>query len=389
MFVYLDNSATTKPYAEVVEEVVKYMEQDFGNPSSLHQMGLTSEKGIKHARKAVAKTLGAKEDEIVFTSGGTEADNLAIFGGVMWRQRRGYKLVTSAIEHPAVLESCKRLENTGFKVDYVEVDRAGRVNTEALEALLDGQSIMVSVIHANNEVGTIQPIKEINEIRKRWEMKHGRKLLLHIDAVQSYGKMRLDVNALEADFLSVSSHKIHGPKGVGALYIRKDIVIPAQIYGGGQEKNRRSGTENVPGIMGFGKAAELSHGDLKKDIAQMESVKKYLLEGIQSEIKDIRINGDVADSVPSILNVSFLGVRGEVLLHDLEQSGIYVSTGSACGSNKRGKSHVLKAMGLSEQTIDGAIRFSFSRFNTIEEMDYVLVHLEKAVARFRKLGSFR
>lgn len=389
MFVYLDNSATTKPYAEVVEEVVKCMEQDFGNPSSLHRMGMTPEKSIKHARKTIARTLGAKEDEIVFTSGGTESDNLAIFGGVMWRQRRGYKIITSSIEHPAVLESCKRLENTGFKVDYVPVDRAGRVNTEALEALLDAQTIMLSIIHSNNEVGTLQPIKEINEIRKRWEMKHGRKLLLHTDAVQSYGKMSLNVNELEADFLSISGHKIHGPKGIGVLYLRNDIVIPPQIYGGGQEGNRRSGTENVSGIIGFGKAAELSHRDLKKDMEQMKAVKNYLLEGIQSQIKDIRINGDVADSVPSILNVSFLGVKGEVILHELEQSDIYVSTGSACGSNKRGKSHVLRAMGLSDQAIDGAIRFSFSRFNTIEEMDYVLVHLEKAVARFRKLGSFR
>ncbi|HML38141.1 MAG TPA: cysteine desulfurase family protein [Bacillota bacterium] len=386
MFVYLDNSATAKPYGEVVAKMIQYMETDFGNPSSLHRMGIAAEKAMKDARKSAAASLGAREEEIYFTSGGTEADNTAIFGAVQARKRRGNKIVTSRIEHPAVLESCRKLEALGFQVEYIPVDREGVVDMQALESALDDQTILITIMQVNNEVGSIQPISEIAELKNRVGGKQGAEILLHTDAVQSYGKMPILLAGI--DLLSVSGHKIHGPKGVGALYVRKGLNIQPYIFGGGQESGLRSGTENVPAIAGFGVAADLCRKDMTRRIESMKAIKKHLADGICSEIPDIRINGS-AEGSPAILNVSFLGVRGEVLLHTLEQSEIYVSTGSACSSNKKGQSHVLKAMGLSDKEIEGAIRFSFGGFNTLEEMDYVLDQLKTAVQKIRKLGSFR
>jgi len=386
MFVYLDNSATTKPYKEVIDQTVRYMEAEYGNPSSLHRMGITAEKAMKEARKSVAASFGAKDEEIFFTSGGTEADNTAIFGAVQARKRRGNKIVTSQIEHPAVLESCKKLEESGFRVDYIPVDRNGLIDMQALENALDGQTILVTVMQVNNEVGSIQPIPEISTLRKRVGDKLGTEILLHTDAVQSYGKLPIQLNGV--DLLSISGHKIHGPKGVGALYVRKGFNLQPYIIGGGQERGMRSGTENVPAVAGLGVAAELSRKNLIKRIETMRKVKTYLTEGIRAEIPDVRFNS-MPEGSSSILNVSFLGTRGEVLLHTLEQAEIYVSTGSACSSRKKGQSHVLKAMGLSDAEIEGAIRFSFCEFNTTEEMDYVLAQLKNAVQKFRKLGSFR
>jgi len=386
MFVYLDNSATTKPYPEVVAEMVKYMESRYGNPSSLHRMGIEAEKAMKEARKSVAVSLGAKEEEIFFTSGGTEADNMAIFGAVQARKRRGNKIITSRIEHPAVAESCRKLEESGFRVEYLPVGSDGVIDLEALESVLDEQTILITVMHVNNEVGSIQPVEGIAKLKSEAEKRFGTEIPLHIDAVQSYG--RLPVSAGTADLLSLSGHKIHGPKGVGALYVRKGLTIHPHLVGGGQERGLRSGTENVPAVAGFGVAAELCRGNMDKRIETMKKVKAYLSEGIRTEIPDIRFNSTEQGS-PSILNVSFSGVRGEVLLHTLEQSEIYVSTGSACSSRKKGQSSVLKAMGLSDKEIEGAIRFSFSEFNTTDEMDYVLDKLKIAVNKLRKLGSFR
>lgn len=388
MFVYLDNSATTKPYAEVIAETVNFMETQYGNPSSLHRMGITAEKALKEARKAVAVSLGAKEEEIYFTSGGTESDNLALFGAAQARKRRGNKIITSQIEHPAVLESCKKLETMGFQIEYVPVDHTGTINIKALENSIDDQTILISIMQVNNEVGSIQPISEICEIKNRIGKKLGSEILLHCDAVQSYGKLPIEIKDNGIDLLSISGHKIHGPKGSGALYVRKGLNLQPHQYGGGQERGMRSGTENVPAIAGFGIAAGLSCKNLPKRVESINAAKKYLSDGIRSEIKDVRFNS-LEEGSPSILNVSFLNVRAEVLLHTLEQSEIYVSTGSACSSNKKGQSHVLKAIGLSDKEIEGAIRFSFCEFNTIEEMDYVLVQLKSAVQKFRKLGSFR
>lgn len=386
MFVYLDNSATTRPYDAVITETVKYMKTDYGNPSSLHRMGIAAEKAMKGARKSIAVTLGAREEEIYFTSGGTEADNLALFGAAQARKRRGDKIITSQIEHPAVLESCRKLEESGFSVEYIPVDENGIINMQALEEALDHKTILITVMQVNNETGSIQPIEEIGKLRKRVGDQLGTEILLHTDAVQSYGKLPIQVSAI--DLLSVSGHKIHGPKGVGALYIGKGLNIGPTQFGGGQERGLRSGTENVPAAAGFGVAAELCCRSIDQRIESMRTVKTYLAKGIREEIPDVFLNSTV-DGSPSILNVSFLGVRGEVLLHTLEQSEIYVSTGSACSSKKKGQSHVLKAMGRSDQEIEGAIRFSFSEFNSVEEMDYVLSQLKNAVQKFRKLGSFR
>lgn len=336
----------------------------------------------------VAASLGAKEEEILFTSGGTESDNIAIFGAVQARKRRGNTIITSQIEHPAVLESCKKLENMGFKVIYLPVDRQGRIDLNSLESALNDQTILMSIMQVNNETGAIQPIDKISKLKKAAEKRLGTEILFHCDGVQSYGKLPIHVKDLGIDLFSVSGHKIHGPKGVGALYVRKDLNILPIIYGGGQERGLRSGTENVPAVAGFGKAATLSSANLDKRAKAMEAAKFRLKQGIQEEIPDVRFNSS-EEGISSILNVSFLGVRGEVLLHTLEQSDIYVSTGSACSSKKKGQSHVLKAMGLSDREIEGAIRFSFNEFNTMEEMDYVLTELKNAVLKFRRLGSFR
>ena len=388
MFVYLDNSATTRPYQEVIEETAKYMADDYGNPSSLHRMGIKAEKAVKESRRVIATSLGAREEEIYFTSGGTESDNIAVFGAAQARKRRGDTIVTSQIEHPAVLESCKKLETMGFKVVYLPVDRFGRIDLFSLEKSMDDRTILISIMQVNNETGAIQPIQEIVRLKREAEKRLGSEILLHCDGVQSYGKLPIRVRDQGIDLFSVSGHKIHGPKGVGALYVKKDLNIHPTIHGGGQEKGLRSGTENVPAIAGFGKAAALSAANLENRIKAMEAAKFRLRQGIEAEIPDVRFNSS-EEGVSSILNVSFLGVRGEVLLHTLEQSDIYVSTGSACSSKKKGQSHVLKAMGLTDNEIEGTIRFSFNEFNTMEEMDYVLLELKNAVLKFRRLGSFR
>ncbi len=378
MFVYLDNSATTRQYDQVTEVMKTSMEENFGNPSSLHKLGLASEKQMRQSRKAVAESLGAKEDEVFFTSGGTESDNTALFGIAHGKKRAGKKIITSKVEHPAVLESCKVLEAEGFQVEYIGVDDKCRLDMEQLRDAIDSETILISIMAVNNETGTPMPIEEIAKLKGQ--------AVFHTDAVQAYGK--LDLRNTGADLISVSGHKIHGPKGIGALYVKKGIHLPAFIVGGGQERHMRSGTENVPAILGFGAAVEMAQKNLAARTEAMRAARTRLLEGLLAEVPDIKVNSP-QDGACSVLNVSFLGTRGEVLLHTLEQDDIYVSTGSACSSNKKGRSHVLSAMGLSEKEIEGAIRFSFSEFNTEEEMDYVIDKVKNAVNRFRRLGSFR
>ncbi len=370
--IYLDNSATTRQHDQVTETMLKYMKEDFGNPSSLYSLGITSEKAIKEARKQMIKAMDRQQGDFYFTSGGTEADSMAIFGAASARKRRGNRIITSQVEHPAVLEACRRLEEQGFEVIYVGVDKNGNLNMDQMRNAVNDDTILISVMQVNNETGNIMPIDEIAEFKN--------KAILHTDAVQSFGKIALPK---KADMISVSGHKIHGPKGIGGLWINKGITIPAFLVGGGQESGMRSGTQNVPAIAGLGVAAEMIKGSEK--IAEM---RKYLLSGIREEIKDIRVNSP-EDGCPSVLNISFLGTRAEVLLHTLEQDKIYISTGSACSSNKKGNSHVLQAMGLKDKEIEGAIRFSFSNYNTMEEMDIVLDKVKAAVNRFRRLGSFR
>ena len=386
--IYLDNSATTRQRREVTELMVKHMEDTFGNPSSLYQLGVDSEESVKAARKQLDAAVGCKSGHICFTSGGTEADNMAIFGAAEALKRRGRRIVTSAVEHPAVLECCRRLEAEGFEVVYVGVDDKCRLDVSQLENAINEETILVTLMHVNNEAGTVMPVDEAKKIM-RDKNSPG---VLHCDAVQSFGKLQMP---LEADLISISGHKIHGPKGSGALYIRNGINLPALIVGGGQENGRRSGTENVPAIAGLGLAAEMACSDRKSEMKRIADMRKYLIDGFGSEIDDIIINspqeagGGTGQCCPSVLSVSFLGTRGEVLLHTLEQDGIYVSTGSACSSNKKGQSHVLKAMGLKDKEIEGTLRFSFGRFNCAEEMDMVIDKVALAVKRFRRLGSFR
>lgn len=389
--IYLDNSSTTRQYDEVIRLMAETMADNFGNPSSLHRLGMNAEKIVKEARKQVAKALGTGPEQIFFTSCGTESDNTAIFGAARARRRTGNKIITTKVEHPAILEACGRLEKDGFEVEYLDVDEKCRVNMTQLRNALTADTIMVSVMAVNNETGIVMPIPEIAEEISSFNKANNTKVLFHSDMVQAFGKVRIDMKLL--DMASISAHKIHGPKGMGALYVKEGLNIEPFIYGGGQEKHFRSGTENVPGIAGFGKAAELVSKGFETRTRKMEEVRAYLLSGLKSEISDIKINSveEGRDVCPAVLNVSFLGTRGEVILHTLEQDGIYVSTGSACASNHKSKggSHVLRAMGLSDKEVEGAIRFSFSEFNTKEEMDVVLDSVKKAVNRFRKLGTFR
>ena len=390
MQVYLDNSATTRQYDQVTDAMIEMMKEAYGNPSSLHLMGVEAEKKVRAARKIFAQSIGASEDEVYFTSGGTESDNTVLSGVAESRKRMGKKIITTKVEHPAILEPARRLESMGYTVEYIGVDKQCRLNMEQLEAALSEDTILISIMGVNNETGSIMPMKEIAALKDRYNKEHKTDILLHSDAVQAFGKipMNLKSDFRGVDFLSVSGHKIHGPKGIGGLYVRKGINLTPFMIGGGQERHMRSGTENTPGIVGFGTAMDLMSRDFAGRCEKMAAARTFLLEGIQSEIKDVIINSP-ENCAPSVLNVSFLGTRGEVLLHTLEAEGIFVSTGSACSSNKKGQSHVLEAMGLKHKEIEGAIRFSFSEFNTQEEMEYTLEKVKAAVARFRKLGSFR
>lgn len=392
--VYLDNSATTRQYDAVTETMLQAMRENYGNPSSLHALGLAAEKEVRAARKTLAAAIGAKEEALYFTACGTESDNTVLFGAAQAKKRSGNKILVSAAEHPAILEPARKLESLGYEVVRIGVDRLCHPDMNQLAAELTEDTILISIMGVNNETGTIMPISEIAKIKADYNKAHGTDIWLHSDCVQAFGKIPVDLaaNYRGVDLLSLSAHKIHGPKGMGALYVRKGLNLPAFLLGGGQERHLRSGTENTPGIIGFGKAAALAMTNFDARIETMRTCRKFLLEACKAEIPDIRINSPEDETAcPSVLNISFLGTRGEVLLHTLEQDSIYVSTGSACASNHASTkgSHVLNAMGLSPKEIEGAIRFSFSEFNTIEEMEYTVEKVKAAVQRFRRLGSFR
>ena len=393
--IYLDNSATTRQYDEVTELMYRAAKETFGNPSSLHAAGFEAAKLIKNARMQVAELL-PKSGQTIFTSGGTESDNMALLSGATKLKRNGKKIITTAVEHPAVSETCKRLAQRGYEVVSLAVDGSGCISSGELEATLSEDTILVSVMTVNNETGAIQPISEIEAIIRKYNKTKGTEIAFHTDAVQAFGKLNL--TDCKADLISLSAHKFHGPKGVGAIYIKDGLKLSPFITGGGQEKGMRSSTENTTGIVGMGLAAEMSSRDMDAKLRRIAEVSEYLREGITNEISDVRINGpvgigfslsDAGTRCPSVLNLTFEGTRGEVLLHTLEQDEIYVSTGSACSSNHPGESPVLKAMGLSPKQIEGAIRFSFSEFNTKEEMDIVIDRIKTAVERFRKLGSYQ
>ena len=378
--VYLDNSATTCAYDSVGELVKKVMCEDYGNPSSMHAKGVEAERYIKEAKETFGKLLKVKEKEIFFTSGGTESDNLALRGAAWANQRAGKHLITSAIEHPAIINTMRHLEEEGVRVTYLPVDRYGRVKLDALKEALCEETILVSIMYVNNEVGSVQPIQEAASIVKAYN----KDILFHVDAVQGFGKYRIYPKKLKVDLCSVSGHKIHGPKGTGVLYIGEDVKIKPIVFGGEQQKNVRSGTENVPGIAGLSLAAKTIYQGLDVKVAQMRRLKQRFIRGV-GQIEDTVVHGLYDEtSAPHIISVGFAGIRSEVLLHALEEKGIYVSSGSACASNHPQVSGVLKGIGARQEFLDATLRFSMSEFTTPEEIDYTLDTLYNIVPRLRK-----
>lgn len=373
MEVYFDNSATTRVFPEVAELMTKIMCEDYGNPSSMHRKGVEGEQYIRYAKETLARILKVTEKEIFFTSGGTESDNMALIGCALANIRRGKHLITTQIEHPAVLQTCAYLESLGFRITYLPVDKQGCIRLEDLQKAMTPETILVSIMHTNNEIGSLQPIGEAGALIK----KINPHTLFHVDAVQGFGKARIYPKKLNVDLLSVSGHKIHGPKGVGFLYIADKVKIQPIVHGGGQQKNIRSGTENVPGIAGMAKAAELLYEHLEDEVDKLYSLKEYFIKGLK-KLEGIQINGVPAEAegvrktAPHVVSVSIQGVRSEVVLHALEDKGIYVSAGSACASNKPQTSATLKAIGLQKDLWDSTIRFSFSGYTTKEEIDYTL-----------------
>lgn len=381
MEVYLDNSATTRAYDCVGDLVRKVMCQDYGNPSSMHAKGVQAEHYIKETKEILAKLLKVKDKEIVFTSGGTESDNLALIGAARANRRRGNHLITSSIEHPAILNTMRYLEEEeDFRVTFLPVDRYGRVRLEALKEALCPETILVSIMYVNNEVGSVQPVQQAADIVKAYN----KDILFHVDAVQGFGKYRIYPKKEKIDMLSLSGHKIHGPKGTGALYIGEQVKIRPIVFGGEQQKNIRSGTENVPGIAGLGLAAKTIYDGLEEKVARMRALKARFIEGVQ-KLDDITIHGLYDEtSAPHIISVGFAGVRSEVLLHALEEKGIYVSSGSACASNHPAISGVLKGIGAQKEYLDATLRFSMSEFTTEEEIDYTLETLYNLVPVLRR-----
>ena len=379
MEIYLDNSATTKPYQEVVDKMVLALTTQYGNPSSIHKKGIEVEREIKEIRRNIARSLGAKENEIYFTSGGTECNNTIIRSVARLNKKTKNHIISTVIEHPSVLDTLKDLESEGFEVTYLPVDKDGKISIEDLKNAIKKETILVSIMHVNNEIGTIQPIEEIGKYLKSLD----EKIYLHVDAVQSYAKIKFRPSRYNIDFMSVSGHKLHGPKGIGFMYVKENNRIKPLLTGGGQEIGIRSGTENVPGIYGIGEAVKVINKDLEGTIDKIRELRDLLKEEILANIDDVKINTP-EDGVCHVLNVSFRGVRGEVLLHYLEQKEIYVSTGSACSSKKKG-SHVLNAIGLTQEEIEGAIRFSLSDLNTKEEILETIKVLKESVSDLRMI----
>ncbi len=384
--IYLDNSATTRQYNEVTELIADVSANKYGNPSSLHTKGIEAEKLAIKAREAIASTIGADPTEIYFTSGGTESNNLAIIGYLEANPRKGSHILTTKIEHPSVLEVYHHLETKGWRVDYIDVDENGIILLDQLEEKVCSETALISVMLVNNETGSIQPISDIVSIRNA----KNPRTVIHVDAVQAYGKMEILPEKEGIALMSISSHKIHGPKGVGALYVSKRIKINPLFYGGGQETLLRSGTENVPGIAGFGLAAEMIWKKREENYNKASLLRQLFIEKLSESGIVCSVNSH-NDALPYIVNVSFGNVRSEVLLHHLEQRGIFVSTGSACSSNKKNKSHVLSAMNIPSRLIDGAVRFSFSGHTTQEEIILTVEALKDIIPiidinRNRKIG---
>lgn len=378
--IYLDYAATTPVHPEVLKAMLPYFTEKFGNPSTLYDYGQEAKGAVEEARASVAVLIGGKPEEIVFTSGGTEADNYALEGAIYANEKKGNHIITSAIEHHAVLETCKFLEKRGFKVTYLPVDGNGLIDPDAVKKALTPQTVIVSVMHANNEVGTIEPLAEIGKITREAGV------LFHTDAVQTAGHIPIDVNALGVDFLSMSAHKLYGPKGVGALYVRKGKGLVPFMHGGEQEKRRRAGTENVSGIVGFGKAAELARQEMPEEAARLTVLRDKLISGLLERIDHTRLNGHPVKRLPNNVNITIDFVEGESMCLHLDMEGICASTGSACSSGSLEASHVLLAMGLHHEQAHGSLRFTLGKWTTEDEIEKVISTLISVVARLRAMS---
>ncbi len=378
--VYLDHAATTPLHPEVLSLMYEFMRDTFGNPSSVHSFGREAKKFIEEARQKVADLIGAKPEEIYFTSGGTEADNIAIIGTAMARRKKGNHIITSSIEHHAVLETCEYLAKNGFEATFLPVDKYGMVNPDDVAGAIRKETVLVTIMHANNEIGTIQPIAEIGRITRE----HG--VALHSDAVQTLAKIPVNVDDLGVDLLSLSAHKIYGPKGIGALYARKGMRLQPIMHGGGQERKLRSGTENTPGIVGFGKAAEVGGREMEQESARVKGLRDKLIRRVLAEIPSVTLNGHPEQRLPNNANVSIALVEGESLVLSLDLEGVAVSSGSACSSGSLQPSHVLKALGLPHEMMHGSLRMTLGRANSEEDIDYVVEALKKIAVRLRSFS---
>lgn len=383
--VYLDNSATTPIDKEVVEAMLPFLTEKFGNASSIHFFGQEARGAVDKARHQVADLINAQQNQIIFTSGGTESNNLAIRGFCQMNEKYGKHIITSKIEHPAVMNVCEQLEEIGYEVTYLPVYEDGIVHVEDVEKAIREDTVLISIMTANNEIGTIQPVKEIGELVKA-QRENGNKLWFHTDAVQAVGKIPVDVEEIGCDMLSISAHKIYAPKGAGALFVKRGVRLKSQNLGGHQERERRGGTENVPTIVAFGKACELANKNLQENHEHLKNLRDTFEKGVINKISEVIINGDKENRLPNISNITFKFVEGEGLLINLDMQGIAVSTGSACSSGSLEPSPIILAIGQKEELARGAVRFSFGKENTLDDVDYILEVLPKAVENLRKLS---
>lgn len=380
MEIYLDNAATTKMDNRVLEEMLPYLKENYGNPSSAYKIGRYNKEKIQEARKKVAKILNADLNDIYFTSCGSESDNMALKGIAYGNMDKGKHIITSKIEHPAILDTCKELEREGFEVSYIGVNENGRINLKELENAIREDTILISVMFANNEIGTIQPIEEIGMIAKKYN------IIFHTDSVQAVGNLRIDVKKLGIDALSLSAHKFYGPKGVGVLYLKSGVKFRKYLNGGHQENNKRAGTENVAGIIGLAKAMSIAYENLEEDNKKIIELREYLINKILNNITRVQINGDRNNRLPGNINISFECIEADNILYELDKRNIYISTGSACTTGKVESSHVLKEIGLSDRMSHSTIRISIGKNNTKEEIDYTIKELTEIVNNLRKLS---
>lgn len=380
--VYLDYSATTPVKKEVLDAMLPFFSEEFGNPSSLYKKGRQAKEAISKARKQVADLIGANERQIIFTSGGTEADNWAVKSAAYSYKEKGNHIITSKIEHPAILSTCQHLEENGFEVTYLDVNQDGRIKLDELESAIKSTTTLISIMFANNEIGTIQPIKEIGAIAR----KNG--IIFHTDAVQALGNIEIDVEEMNIDMLSMSAHKIYGPKGIGALFINNKVKLTKYLHGGSQELKKRAGTENVPGIIGFGKAAELAKTNLHKHIEKLTDLRNYFIEKVQTTIDEVSVNGPREQRLPGNVNMTFSYVEGETILLYLDVQGISASSGSACSSSSFQASHVLEAIGVKLEDALSSIRFTVGDFTTKEDLDYVVDVLSTIIEKYRNISPY-